>query len=208
MRLYVYQIKQASSQIITPEKKCLWSLRLWQHLILYSGVQRRGRGNQGGLAWGMWSYQTVLGDGLGWFEHTKGNGGISWGNPEQTSWCDIWCLQVLWSHWKFRVACYRQHLCRSGVSGEVHIKSSVTPLFNAQLCNSCLSSVLKDLPLWFFYIVCQLPLSNFSTSCLYYHLYREIKTLIISDVGVSVIYVTLLYYYHCFSCFMRWWLKK
>jgi len=52
--------------------------------------------------------------------HAEGNGGISRGSPEQTSWSDFWCLPVLWNHWKFRVACYRQHLCRSGMSGEVY----------------------------------------------------------------------------------------
>lgn len=92
----------------------------WLHLVMYLGLQGRGGGNQGGPAWGVWSYQTLLGDGLGWFMHAESNGGISRGSPEQTGWSDIWCLPVLWNHWKFRVACYRQHLCRSGMSGEVY----------------------------------------------------------------------------------------
>jgi len=57
--------------------------------------------------------------------HTEGNGGISRGSPEQTGWSDIRCLPVLWNHRKFRVACYRQHLCRSGMSGEVYVAKPV-----------------------------------------------------------------------------------
>lgn len=101
------------------------AVTFWLHLVMYLGLQGRGGGNQGGPAWGVWSYQTLLGDGLGWFLHTEGNGGISRGSPEQTGWSDIWCLPVLWNHWKFRVACYRQHLCRSGMSGEVYVAKPV-----------------------------------------------------------------------------------